>query len=242
MRAIAFYKELDVIDYEKELAIVREETKGLKKADHMDSPVKNSDESTTKTLSMDPFLSFRYEEPNMEKAKKVYIHNSPKKKETTADKTWALYLEHFDLQKIATIRGLKKNTILEHMITKLPDDRIRIEDMIDMTGVTATFYFKDGTILKIESEFGEYNNNTLDINFKSNIKAEYEESILKAQYAEYSNSKGFLKITDDVIVNDIQGNLTADKLLFDIKSQTLKIETFNENKISVNVDTDEKRF
>ena len=117
-----------------------------------------------------------------------------------------------------------------------------IEDMIDMTGVTATFYFKDGTILKIESEFGEYNNNTLDINFKSNIKAEYEESILKAQYAEYSNSKGFLKITDDVIINDIQGNLTADKLLFDIKSQTLKIETFNENKISVNVDTDEKRF
>ena len=117
-----------------------------------------------------------------------------------------------------------------------------IEDMIDMTGVTATFYFKDGTILRIESEFGEYNNNTLDINFKSNIKAEYEESILKAQYAEYSNSKGFLKITDDVIVNDIQGNLTADKLLFDIKSQTLKIETFNENKISVNVDTDEKRF
>ena len=117
-----------------------------------------------------------------------------------------------------------------------------IEDSIDMTGVTATFYFKDGTILKIESEFGEYNNNTLDINFKSNIKAEYEESILKAQYAEYSNSKGFLKITDDVIVNDIQGNLTADKLLFDIKSQTLKIETFNENKISVNVDTDEKRF
>ena len=117
-----------------------------------------------------------------------------------------------------------------------------IEDLIDMTGVTATFYFKDGTILKIESEFGEYNNNTLDINFKSNIKAEYEESILKAQYAEYSNSKGFLKITDDVIVNDIQGNLTADKLLFDIKSKTLKIETFNENKISVNVDTDEKKF
>ena len=116
------------------------------------------------------------------------------------------------------------------------------EDMIDMTGVTATFYFKDGTILKIESEFGEYNNDTLDINFKSNIKAEYEKSILKAQYAEYSNSKGFLKITDDVIVNDIQGNLTADKLLFDIKSQTLKIETFNESKISVNVDTDEKRF
>ena len=115
-------------------------------------------------------------------------------------------------------------------------------DLIDMTGVTATFYFKDGSILKIKSDFGEYNNNTLDINFKSNIIAEYGESTLKAQYAEYSNSKGFLTITDNVIVNDIQGNLVADKLLFDIKSQTLKIETFNDDRISVNVDTDEKRF
>jgi|TARA_B100001063_G_scaffold200783_1_gene194031 lipopolysaccharide assembly outer membrane protein LptD (OstA) len=116
------------------------------------------------------------------------------------------------------------------------------KDLIDMTGVTATFYFKDGTVLKIKSDFGEYNNNTLDINFKSNINAEYGESTLKAQYAEYSNSQGFLKITDNVIVNDIQGNLVADKLLFDIKSQTLKIETFKDNRISVNVDTDEKRF
>ena len=115
-------------------------------------------------------------------------------------------------------------------------------DLIDMTGVTAVFYFKDGTILKIKSNFGEYNNSTLDINFKSDIKAEYGESTLEAQYAEYSNSQGFLTITDNVIVNDLQGNLVADKLLFDIKSQILEIETFNDKRIRVNVDTDEKRF
>lgn len=115
-------------------------------------------------------------------------------------------------------------------------------DLIDMTGVTAVFYFKDGTILKIKSNFGEYNNSTLDINFKSDIKAEYGESTLEAQYAEYSNSQGFLTVTDNVIVNDIQGNLIADKLLFDIKSQILEIETFNDKRIRVNVDTNEKRF
>ena len=115
-------------------------------------------------------------------------------------------------------------------------------DLIDMTGVTAVFYFKDGTLLKIKSNFGEYNNSTLDINFKSDIKAEYGESTLEAQYAEYSNSQGFLTVTDNVIVNDIQGNLIADKLLFDIKSQILEIETFNDKRIRVNVDTDEKRF
>lgn len=115
-------------------------------------------------------------------------------------------------------------------------------DLIDMTGVTAVFYFKDGTTLKIKSNFGEYNNSTLDINFKSDIKAEYGESTLEAQYAEYSNSQGFLTVTDNVIVNDIQGNLVADKLLFDIKSQILEIETFNDKRIRVNVDTNEKRF
>ena len=115
-------------------------------------------------------------------------------------------------------------------------------DLIDMTDVTAVFYFKDGTILKIKSNFGEYNNSTLDINFKSDIKAEYGESTLEAQYAEYSNSQGFLTVTDNVIVNDVQGNLVADKLLFDIKSQILEIETFNDKRIRVNVDTDEKRF
>ena len=65
---------------------------------------------------------------------------------------------------------------------------------------------------------------------------------MEAEYAEYSNSKGFLTVSDTVKVNDIQGSLLADKLLFDVKNQTLKIETFNDKRINVNVDTDEKRF
>ena len=111
-----------------------------------------------------------------------------------------------------------------------------------MSDVTAVFYFKDGTILSIISEFGEYNNKSLDIKFKKNIKADYEKSIMEAEYAEYSNSKGFLTVSDTVKINDIQGSLLADKLLFDVKNQTLKIETFNDKRINVNVDTDEKRF
>ena len=116
------------------------------------------------------------------------------------------------------------------------------ENLIEMTGVNATFYFKDETILKIKSDFGEYNNSTLDIKFQKNIKAEYEKTSLEAQFAEYSNSEGFLNISDNVKINDIQGNLFADKLSFNVKNKMLKIKTFNEDRINVNVDTDEKRF
>mgnify|MGYP001300805813 FL=1 len=116
------------------------------------------------------------------------------------------------------------------------------ENLIEMSGVNATFYFKDDTILKIKSDFGEYNNSTLDIKFQKNIEAEYEKTTLEAQYAEYSNSGGFLNISDDVKINDIQGNLFADKLSFNVKDKMLEIKTFNDDRINVNVNTDEKRF
>ena len=116
------------------------------------------------------------------------------------------------------------------------------ENVIDMFIVNAVFYFKDETILKIKSNTAEYNNITLDIKFRQKIFAEYEKSTLKAEYAEYSNSLGYLYISDNVIVKDVQGNLSADELKFDISNQTLQIESFNNDKISVNVNIDEKRF
>lgn len=116
------------------------------------------------------------------------------------------------------------------------------ENLIDMSNVTAIFYFKDETVLKIKSDYGVYNNKNLDIKFKKNIFANYKESILKAQFAEYSNSLGKLFISDNVFVSDIKGKLKADKLIFDVNDKTLLIESFNNKKINVNVGENEKSF
>jgi len=122
------------------------------------------------------------------------------------------------------------------------ESNVSNENLIDMTGVTAVFYFKDDTILEIKSEFGIYNNDNLDIKFEKNVYANYKKSVLKAQLAEYYNDMGKLIISDNVSVNDIQGNLKADKLVFDVNDKTLEIESFNNNKINVNVSDNEKRF
>ena len=71
--------------------------------------------------------------------------------------------------------------------------------------------------------------------FNKNVKALYEKSELFAQNALYSNSKGVLKITDDVLVSDEKGAIKADELLFDIKKQTLDINSFSNNKINAKV-------
>ena len=109
------------------------------------------------------------------------------------------------------------------------------QKIVNMTSVESTFYFKDGTILNVWSEQGVYNNKSLDMKFSGNVKAIYEGSKLFAQKAEYSNSKSFLTISEKVKISDARGTMIADKLLFDIKKQTLEIASFTDNKINANI-------
>ena len=108
-------------------------------------------------------------------------------------------------------------------------------ELVNMKLVQAFFYFKDGTFLEVKSDKGVYNNKTLDMNFLGNIKANYDGSELLAQNANYSNSNGFLTITENVKIKDIRGTIVADKLLFDIKKQKLNIESFNDKKVNAKV-------
>ena len=108
-------------------------------------------------------------------------------------------------------------------------------DVVNMKFVEAKFYFKDGTVLNVSSNIGIYNNISLDMVFKGDVRATYEGSQLFAQKAEYSNSKSFLIISEKVKITDIRGTMVADKLLFDIKKQTLNIASFKDDKINANI-------
>jgi len=109
------------------------------------------------------------------------------------------------------------------------------QEIVDMKSVEAFFYFKDGTVLKILSDRGIYNNKTLDMNFDGNVIAKYEGSELFAQKAQYSNSKSFLMISNEVKVKDYRGTMFADKLFFDIKKQTLNITSTSSGNVNANV-------
>ena len=115
-------------------------------------------------------------------------------------------------------------------------------EIVYMKSVNAIFYFKDNTVLNIWSDKGIYNNKTFDMDFEVNVRAEYLDSKLFAGKASYSNSKNYLSIYENVKINDISGNLIADKLLFDISEQKLDISSFNNGKINANLNLDEKRF
>ena len=115
-------------------------------------------------------------------------------------------------------------------------------EIIYMNAVNAVFYFKDDTVLRIWSDKGVYNNKTLDMKFTDNVFMSYEDNSLNAKSAEYSNSGGFLQISESVKINSDMGKLSADKLYFDLKKQKLDISSFNNDNVKANITIDEKRF
>lgn len=108
-------------------------------------------------------------------------------------------------------------------------------ELINMNIMSAIFYFNDGKILKIRGDHGTYNNNTYDMTFRENIKAEYENNILYADNLDYINTKGKVSIYGNVSTESIQGLVKADSLEIDLSAETLNISMFDENKVRVKV-------
>ena len=113
---------------------------------------------------------------------------------------------------------------------------LKSKEAINDNSLNEIVHFKDNTILKVKSDKGKYNNKTLDMIFEGNVVANYENSKLFAEQAEYINSQSFLIVSKNVIVEDPKGSINADKLSFDIKKQKLNISSLNNNKINANVD------
>ena len=110
-----------------------------------------------------------------------------------------------------------------------------INELVNMKFVEAIFFFKDDTVLNIKSNSGIYNNKTLDIEFSGSVEGKYLDSLLFAQKANYSNSKGFVAISDKVKIFDTRGKMIAEKLLFDIKKKTLDISSSSNSKVKANI-------
>tara|TARA_E500000178_G_C16985229_1_gene737851 strand:+ start:509 stop:1111 length:603 start_codon:yes stop_codon:yes gene_type:complete len=109
------------------------------------------------------------------------------------------------------------------------------KNIVNLKAVDAIFYFKENKILKVSSDFGKYNNQTLDITFEKNVLANYDGSTLNAEKAQYLNSKSYIIINENVKINDIRGSMNADKLVLDMNKNKLDISSTKREKIKTNI-------
>ena len=108
-------------------------------------------------------------------------------------------------------------------------------NLIDMKNILCNFYFKDGTVLKITSDFGVYDNLTNDMSFEQNVKMFYLESKLFSEKANFVNSENYLFVEGNVIAEGLEGNLKADKMNFDLTKKKLRISMYNQDKVNIKV-------
>ena len=108
-------------------------------------------------------------------------------------------------------------------------------NIIYMKKIICRFYLDDGTVLKITSDKGIYNNINNDMEFENNVKMFYLKNKLSAEKANYVNSESYLLVQENVIGETPNGNLVADKLDFDLIQKNLKISMYNENKVNIKV-------
>ena len=108
-------------------------------------------------------------------------------------------------------------------------------DIILMNEVSCTFYFKDQTIMTVQSSYGIYNNVTDDMEFTENVKMNYLENVLFSEKVNFFNAKNELLIEGNVKTKSPEGELQADRLDFNLDSKKLKISMYNDKKVNIKV-------
>ncbi|MBA1339412.1 MAG: Lipopolysaccharide-assembly, LptC-related [Pelagibacterales bacterium] len=114
------------------------------------------------------------------------------------------------------------------------DFKTETPESINMKNVVASFYLQDGTILEVVSEEGLYNNVTLDMLFKKNVRAVYLTNTLLSEQMNYSNSNGKLIASGNVRGESVdKGEFLADNVEYDLASKTLNFSMFDNKQVNV---------
>ncbi len=108
-------------------------------------------------------------------------------------------------------------------------------ELINMKIMKATFYFKDGTVLRVKGDYGTYNNKSNDMEFRQNITAQYIDNFLYADNLDYLNTKNLLSIYGNVKTESIKGDILADNIEIDISKRTVDLSMFNKGEVEVKI-------
>ena len=108
-------------------------------------------------------------------------------------------------------------------------------ELVNMEGMKAIFYFKDGTILKVSGNNGIYNNKTNDMQFRKEVEVSQADNKIIADNLDYFNSKGLINIYGNVVGKSLDGNFTSDILNVNIDNQSIDFLMNNSEQVKINL-------
>jgi|TARA_B110000444_G_scaffold246524_1_gene268169 hypothetical protein len=107
-------------------------------------------------------------------------------------------------------------------------------ELVNMKNVVGNFYLQNGTLLTVTSEEGLYNNITLDMEFRENVKAYYLTNTLFSNKLTYLSSSGKLFASGNVRGESVEkGEFFADNVEYDLTNKNLEFSMFGSNQVNV---------
>ena len=111
---------------------------------------------------------------------------------------------------------------------------IKNTQIIFLKNVKATIKLKNSDNIKISSDFGKYDANTLDTVFTENVLIEYLDNKIIAGYLDFSISRNSMIISKNVVFNYESNILKTDVVEIDIKTKDTKFYMYDkDNKVSL---------
>lgn len=108
-------------------------------------------------------------------------------------------------------------------------------ELINMVGMIATFYFKDGEVLEVSGKTGTYNNKTNDMEFREDVEVFQSTNKIFADNLDYFNIKKLIMIYGNVKGESLDGNFTADILELNIDSQSVNFLMNDNEQVKINI-------
>jgi hypothetical protein len=117
---------------------------------------------------------------------------------------------------------------------KNTDFKSESPELINMLGVISTFYLNDSSVLTVISDEGLYNNVTLDMEFRKNVKSTYLSHTLLSDKLNYSNTNGKLIASGNVKGESVEkGEFFADKVEYTLASKVLDFSMFGNDQVNL---------
>ena len=108
-------------------------------------------------------------------------------------------------------------------------------DLVYMTNMRVILYLKGDRIVNITSNKGKYNKATNDCFFEENVRATDGETKIFAENLDLIATENFVKVYNEVKLNNPEGSLVADKVDYDFETKYFKVSMFGDKSVKMKV-------
>ena len=106
-------------------------------------------------------------------------------------------------------------------------------EMIILTGVNALINRNDGSSVYIKSDKAKYNTINNNTNFMNNVELTYLDNKINSNFLDIIFSQNLIQAYGNLVYQNIDYNLFADKMELEIDTKNTKIFVFDNSKVKI---------